>query len=40
MAAYIARRLIWMVFLLFTITLIVNGIARWLVWRVSREGRA
>jgi phosphate transport system permease protein len=27
-------------FVLFTITLIVNGIARWLVWRVSREGRA
>ena len=27
-------------FVLFTITLIVNGIARWLVWRVSRETRA
>jgi phosphate transport system permease protein len=27
-------------FVLFTITLIVNGVARWLVWRVSREGRA
>jgi phosphate transport system permease protein len=26
-------------FVLFTITLIVNGIARWLVWRVSRETR-
>lgn len=27
-------------FVLFVITLIVNGIARWLVWRVSREARA
>ena len=27
-------------FVLFTITLIVNGVARWLVWRVSRESRA
>ena len=27
-------------FVLFTITLIVNAVARWLVWRVSREGRA
>jgi phosphate transport system permease protein len=26
-------------FVLFVITLIVNGIARWLVWRVSRAGR-
>jgi ABC-type phosphate transport system permease subunit len=25
-------------FVLFVITLIVNGIARWLVWRVSRLG--
>jgi phosphate transport system permease protein len=24
---------------LFAVTLIVNAIARWLVWRVSREGR-
>ena len=24
---------------LFTLTLIVNAIARWLVWRVGREGR-
>ena len=27
-------------FVLFVITLIVNGIARWMVWRVSRAGRA
>ena len=27
-------------FVLFAITLIVNAIARWLVWRVGREGRA
>ena len=27
-------------FVLFLITLIVNGVARWLVWRVSRESRA
>jgi phosphate transport system permease protein len=27
-------------FVLFTLTLIVNAIARWLVWRVSREARA
>jgi phosphate transport system permease protein len=27
-------------FVLFVITLIVNGIARWLVWRVARAGRA
>jgi phosphate transport system permease protein len=26
--------------MLFAITLIVNGIARWLVWQVGREGRA
>jgi phosphate transport system permease protein len=26
-------------FVLFVITLIVNGIARWLVWRVSRVAR-
>jgi phosphate transport system permease protein len=27
-------------FVLFVITLVVNGIARWLVWRVSRGSRA
>jgi ABC-type phosphate transport system permease subunit len=25
---------------LFVVTLIVNGLARWLVWRVSREARS
>ena len=27
-------------FVLLIVTLIVNAIARWLVWRVGREGRA
>ena len=27
-------------FVLFVITLVVNGVARWLVWRVSRDSRA
>ena len=29
-----------LVAVLFLVTLVVNGLARWLVWRVSREARS